>query len=106
MSSADGNSLQRHADARSGVRISARLRSSATTARRTNHVHMEGSVYGREPWAVRRDPAEVCDQGLATPDSAAAPGSVSDCAILLRAQSTLAGTATLDWDASRPLASW
>ena len=43
---------------------------------------------------------EVCDQGFGVPDSA------SDCAILLRAQSTLAGTATLDWDASRPITSW
>ncbi len=50
--------------------------------------------------------AALCDGGVAAPEPDAAPASVSDCAILLDALATFAGTARLDWSASRPVSTW
>lgn len=48
----------------------------------------------------------LCDHDPASDIPAGAPGTARDCAILLEAMATLAGTAALDWSASRPVATW
>ena len=47
-----------------------------------------------------------CTSGSAVPDAANNPGLLSDCEILLAARDTLRGTATLNWSADTPIASW
>ena len=50
--------------------------------------------------------APTCSTGGAVPDAANNPGLVSDCESLLVGRDTLAGKATLDWSAGRPIAQW
>ena len=50
--------------------------------------------------------APTCSTGGAVPDAANNPGLVSDCESLLAGRDTLAGKATLDWSAERPIADW
>ena len=47
--------------------------------------------------------APTCSTGGAVPDAANNPGLVSDCESLLVGRDTLAGKATLDWSAGRPI---
>ena len=47
-----------------------------------------------------------CLNGVAVSDPSANPGLVSDCEVLLAAQNTLAGTASLNWSASLPISRW
>ena len=47
-----------------------------------------------------------CDSGVSVPDPASNPGLVSDCEALLAARDTLAGSATLNWSAGRPIVNW
>ncbi len=51
-------------------------------------------------------PQQPCVSEGAVPNAASNPGLVSDCAALLEARDTLAGTATLNWSASTPIADW
>ena len=51
-------------------------------------------------------PQHPCVSEGAVPNAASNPGLVSDCAALLEARDTLAGTATLNWSASTPMADW
>ena len=48
----------------------------------------------------------ACASDGAVPDAANNPGLVSDCATLLAARDTLAGTATLNWAANTPITQW
>ena len=48
----------------------------------------------------------ACTSDGAVPDAANNPGLVSDCAVLLAARDTLAGTATLNWAADTPITQW
>lgn len=48
----------------------------------------------------------VCRSGIPVPNPAANPRLVEDCEALLAWRDTLAGTATLDWSAGRPMTSW
>ena len=48
----------------------------------------------------------ACASDGAVPDAANNPGLVSDCAALLAARDTLAGTATLNWAANTPITQW
>ena len=50
--------------------------------------------------------AASCANGLAVPDPADNPGLVSDCAALLSARDTLAGTASLNWSSTTPIDQW
>ena len=47
-----------------------------------------------------------CATGSAVTDAANNPGLVADCEALLASRDTLAGTGTLDWSASTPIADW
>ena len=49
---------------------------------------------------------DTCTTSGAVADSANNPGLVSDCAALLAARNTLAGTANLNWAAETPIAEW
>ena len=51
-------------------------------------------------------PQHPCVSEGAVPNAASNPGLVSDCAALLEARDTLAGTASLNWSASTPIADW
>ena len=57
------------------------------------------------PASAQSNPAS-CAAGGAVADPANNPGLVSDCDALLAARDTLAGTATLNWSASRPIRRW
>ena len=48
----------------------------------------------------------TCSTGVAVTDPANNPGLVSDCEALLASRDTLAGTATLNWSADKPVAEW
>ena len=48
----------------------------------------------------------ACASGGAVPDPGNNSGLVSDCAALLAARDTLAGTATLNWAANTPITEW
>ena len=48
----------------------------------------------------------ACDSGVAVPDPATNTELVGDCESLLKAKDRLAGTATLNWSAGRPMTSW
>ena len=48
----------------------------------------------------------ACATGSAVTDAANNPGLVADCQALLSYRDTLAGTGTLDWSASTPIANW
>ena len=48
----------------------------------------------------------ACASDGAVPDPGNNPGLVSDCATLLAARDTLAGTATLNWAANTPITQW
>ena len=50
--------------------------------------------------------AAPCATDGAVPDAANNPGLVADCTTLLEVRETLAGTATLNWSASTPIANW
>ena len=50
--------------------------------------------------------AASCANGIAVPDPSDNPGLVSDCAALLSARDTLAGTASLNWSADIPIGEW
>ena len=56
--------------------------------------------------AYAQSEAATCTTGTAVPDPANNPGLVSDCEALLASRDTLAGTATLNWSADRPIAEW
>ena len=58
------------------------------------------------PGAVSAQQTSACTTGGAVPDAANNPGLVSDCAALLAARDTLAGTATLNWMADTPMVQW
>ena len=49
---------------------------------------------------------EACSTRGAVSDAANNPGLVSDCAALLAARDTLAGSAALDWSADTPIEEW
>ena len=48
----------------------------------------------------------TCDSGIAVPDPDANTELVEDCKTLLVVKDTLAGTATLNWSAGRPITEW
>ena len=48
----------------------------------------------------------TCDSGVAVPDPTANAELVGDCETLLALKDTLAGTATLNWSAGRPMTDW
>ena len=58
------------------------------------------------PGAVSAQQASACATGGAVPDPADNPGLVSDCATLLSARDTLAGTATLNWTEDTAMSEW
>ena len=58
------------------------------------------------PGAVSAQQTSACASDGAVPDAANNPGLVSDCAALLAARDTLAGTATLNWAANTPITQW
>ena len=47
-----------------------------------------------------------CDSGVAVPNPATSTELVEDCVTLLKARDRLAGTATLNWSAGRPMSQW
>ena len=47
-----------------------------------------------------------CDSGIAVPDPTTNTELVEDCETLLAMKDTLAGTATLNWSAGRPMTEW
>ena len=49
---------------------------------------------------------DSCADGSAVEDAANNPGLLSDCDVLLAAQDTLAGSATLNWSDGVPIANW
>ena len=51
-------------------------------------------------------PLPECSNGTAVPNPASNAGLVADCSALLRAKDALRGTATLNWSATRAIASW
>ena len=57
------------------------------------------------PASAQSAAAPTCSSS-AVPDPANNPGLVSDCNILLQARDTLAGDATLNWSADRPIEEW
>ena len=63
---------------------------------------------GDEDEHIVLPPTEVgsCDSGVAVPDPAANAELVGDCESLLKAKDRLAGTATLNWSAGRPMTEW
>ena len=52
------------------------------------------------------DVTKTCSSGTAVPSPGSNPGLVADCRTLLGLQSTLAGTATLNWSADRAMSTW
>ena len=50
--------------------------------------------------------ADTCFTGGAIEDAVNNPGLVTDCEVLLAARDILAGSATLNWGARRPIAQW
>ena len=58
------------------------------------------------PSVVLAQQSNACASDGAVPDPGNNPGLVSDCAALLAARDTLAGTATLNWAASTPITGW
>ena len=48
----------------------------------------------------------TCDSGIAVPDPTTNTELVEDCKTLLTFKDTLAGTATLNWSAGRPITAW
>ena len=58
------------------------------------------------PHMASAQQASACATGGAVPDPDDNPGLVSDCATLLAARDTLAGTATLNWAADTPMSEW
>ena len=56
--------------------------------------------------AYAQSGASHCATGGAVADAENNPGLVADCEALLDARDTLAGTATLNWSASSPMAQW
>ena len=65
---------------------------------------------GDGPWSATATgtPADAgdCASDGAVPDPGTIPDLVSDCAALLAARDTLAGTATLNWAANTPITGW
>ena len=59
-----------------------------------------------DPSTAQQVGAGTCSTGRAVPDAANNPGLVADCDTLLAARDTLRGTATLNWSADTPIASW
>ena len=59
-----------------------------------------------EPATPEPEVPPRCDSGTAVPSPQENPGLVADCAILLEAETQLAGRATLNWDAGTPIAEW
>ena len=59
-----------------------------------------------EPATPEPEAPPRCDSGTAVPSPEENPGLVADCAILLDAETQLAGRATLNWDAGTPIAEW
>ena len=49
---------------------------------------------------------DACSSGGAVADPDNNPGLVADCAALMAARDTLAGTASLNWSADTPIADW
>ena len=60
---------------------------------------------GDGPWSSTAGTSD-CSNGTAVTDPDNNPGLVSDCAVLLAARDTLAGTATLNWAADTPMSEW
>ena len=58
------------------------------------------------PATEPQSPRQMCESGEAVPDAANNPGLVSDCATLLEAKDTLAGSAQLNWSADIPMEAW
>ncbi len=58
------------------------------------------------PATEPQSPLQMCENGEAVPDAANNPGLVSDCATLLEAKDTLAGSAQLNWSADIPMEEW
>ena len=48
----------------------------------------------------------ACVNAAAVPDAANNPGLLSDCAVLLAARDTLAGSVILEWSADTPISGW
>ena len=62
---------------------------------------------GTSSWAASLAPRHpACANGTVVPDPADHPELVADCAVLLELESTLAGTASLNWDAGLALSDW
>ena len=62
---------------------------------------------GTSAWAASLAPRHpACANGTVVPDPADHPELVADCAVLLELESTLTGTASLNWDAGLALSDW
>ena len=78
-------------------------RVSAINSAGTGHVSNTDSATTDAPEQAE---ADTCATGDAVSDPANNPGLVADCEMLLAAKDTLRGTATLNWSADTPIASW
>lgn len=58
------------------------------------------------PVGASEETIVACSNGIAVPDPEENPGLVNDCAVLLDIRDTLAGDATLDWSADKPIRKW
>ena len=59
-----------------------------------------------DPSTAQQVGTGTCSTGRAVLDAANNPGLIADCDTLLAARDTLRGTATLNWSADTPIASW
>ena len=66
---------------------------------------LEASAQGAAATATP-SPLPECSNGTAVANPASNAGLVADCSALLRAKDALRGTATLNWSATRAIASW
>ena len=67
----------------------------------------EASAQGAAATATATpSPLPECSNGTAVANPASNAGLVADCSALLRAKDALRGTATLNWSATRAIASW
>ena len=58
------------------------------------------------PVGASEETIAACSNGIAVPDPEENPGLVNDCEVLLEIRDTLAGDATLDWSADKPIRAW
>ena len=69
-------------------------------------VEVDDGNDGTDTATVTITVTSICENGTVVPDASDNPALVRDCQILYAARETLAGTASLDWDADTVLADW